>query len=105
MRDRIPVDPRLLVGLLVALALASLDKSILFVVYAACLAPLVLRLVYVPDGQIRRFNDWGDYSYGVYICAFPVQQMLAFLVPTIAPGHDVAVSGASVAIARSSHGS
>jgi peptidoglycan/LPS O-acetylase OafA/YrhL len=44
---------------------------------------LVLHLVYVPGGRIRRFNDWGDYSYGVYIYAFPVQQTLAFFFPAM----------------------
>ena len=81
-RDRIPVGPRLLVGLLAALALASFDKTIFFLVYAACLAPLVLHLVYVPGGRIRAFNDWGDYSLrGRILDAFPVQQTLAFLFP------------------------
>ena len=47
-RDRIPIGPWLLVGILAALVLASFDKTLFFVVYAACLAPLVLHLVYVP---------------------------------------------------------
>ena len=99
-RDRIPVGPRLLVGILAALALASFDKTIFFVVYAACLAPLVLHLVYVPGGRIRAFNDWGDYSYGVYIYAFPVQQTLAFLFPAMSLAGMMASSAVvSVAIA------
>ena len=99
-RDRIPVGPRLLVGLLAALALASFDKTIFFVVYVACLAPLVLHLVYVPGGRIRAFNDWGDYSYGVYIYAFPVQQTLALLFPAMSLGMMMGSSAVvSVAIA------
>jgi peptidoglycan/LPS O-acetylase OafA/YrhL len=99
-RDRIPVGPRLLAALLAALVLASFDKTIFFVVYAACLAPLVLHLVYVPGGRIRTFNDWGDYSYGVYIYAFPVQQTLAFLFPAMSLGAMMASSAVvSVAIA------
>jgi len=99
-RDRIPVGPRLLVGLLAALVLASFDKTLFFVVYAACLAPLVLHLVYVPGGRIRRFNDWGDYSYGVYIYAFPVQQTLAFFFRAMSLAGMMASSAiVSVAIA------
>jgi peptidoglycan/LPS O-acetylase OafA/YrhL len=99
-RDRMPMSPRLLIGLLAALALASFDKTIFFVVYAACLAPLVLHLVYVPGGRIRAFNDWGDYSYGVYIYAFPVQQTLAFLFPAMSLAAMMASSAiVSVAIA------
>ena len=81
-------------------ALASFDKTVFSVVYVACLAPLVLHLVYVPGGRIRAFNDWGDYSYGVYIYAFPVQQTLAFLFPAMTLGAMMASSAVvSVAIA------
>jgi peptidoglycan/LPS O-acetylase OafA/YrhL len=99
-RDRIPVGPWLLAGILAALVLASFDKTVFFVVYAACLAPLVLHLVYVPGGRIRAFNDWGDYSYGVYIYAFPVQQTLAFLFPAMTLAAMMASSAfVSIAIA------
>jgi peptidoglycan/LPS O-acetylase OafA/YrhL len=99
-RDRGPVSPWLLVGIVAALALASFDKTVFFVVYVFSLAPLVLHLVYVPRGRIRAFNDWGDYSYGVYIYAFPVQQTLALLFPGLSLGAMMASSAAvSVAIA------
>jgi peptidoglycan/LPS O-acetylase OafA/YrhL len=99
-RDRIPMSPRLLVGILAALVVASFDKTLFFVVYVACLAPLVLHLVYVPGGKIRSFNDWGDYSYGVYIYAFPVQQTLALLFPAMSLAAMMASSAVvSVAIA------
>ena len=66
---------------LACLALASFDKSVFFVAYLLLLAPLVLHLAYIPKGRIRAFNGWGDFSYGVYIYAFPIQQTLAFLFP------------------------
>ncbi len=37
---------------------------------------LVLTLAYLPKGFIRQFNQMGDYSYGLYIFAFPIQQIL-----------------------------
>jgi len=37
---------------------------------------LVLWLAYIPTGAIRRFNALGDYSYGIYILAFPLQLMI-----------------------------
>jgi peptidoglycan/LPS O-acetylase OafA/YrhL len=99
-RDRIPMSPALLVGLLAGLALASFDKTVFFVVYAASLAPLVLHLAYVPGGRIRSFNDWGDYSYGVYIYAFPIQQTLAHLFPAMSLGAMMASSAlVSIAVA------
>jgi peptidoglycan/LPS O-acetylase OafA/YrhL len=40
---------------------------------------------YVPRGVIRRFNEIGDYSYGLYLYAFPVQQSVVALLPNITP--------------------
>ena len=99
-RDRVPVGPRLLALILAALFIAAFDKTVFLLVYLASLAPLVLHLVYVPRGRIRAFNDWGDYSYGVYIYAFPVQQTLALLFPAMSLAAMMASSATvSVAIA------
>ena len=40
----------------------------------------------VPAGTIRRFNLIGDYSYGLYILCFPIQQTFVMLDPQITPG-------------------
>jgi peptidoglycan/LPS O-acetylase OafA/YrhL len=102
-RDRVPMSRGLLVGLLAALVLVSFDKTVFFLVYAVCLAPLVLHLAYVPGGRIRRFNDWGDFSYGVYIYAFPIQQTLANLFPVMSLAAMMASSAlASLAVAIAS---
>lgn len=43
-----------------------------------------LFFAYTPSPNwIRRLNGTGDYSYGIYLYAFPVQQMIAFLIPTV----------------------
>jgi peptidoglycan/LPS O-acetylase OafA/YrhL len=42
-------------------------------------------LAYVPKGKIRLFNKSGDYSYGIYIYAYPVQQTLIGLAPGLTP--------------------
>ena len=49
---------------------------------ALCLALSywVFWLGYVPGGAIRRFNDLGDYSYGIYIYAFPIQGLAVYLM-------------------------
>lgn len=39
----------------------------------------VLSLAFLPGGILRKFNHLGDYSYGLYIYAFPVQQSLMAL--------------------------
>jgi peptidoglycan/LPS O-acetylase OafA/YrhL len=80
-RDKIPVRPGILFAALGCLMLAAFNPSAFFVAYVVCLAPLVLHLVYLPKGRIRSFNTFGDFSYGVYIYAFPIQQTLALLFP------------------------
>ena len=44
-----------------------------------------LWLAYVPGGRVRGYNRVGDYSYGVYIYAFPVQQSVVALMPGVSP--------------------
>ncbi len=72
------------VGLIIAAAYGY-GTAYYPLLFAAALLYGVLWLAYVPGGAIRRFNDWGDYSYGLYIYAFPVQQALVALWPEIQP--------------------
>ena len=51
----------------------------------------MLWLAYVP-GVLRHFNRFGDYTYGIYIYAFPMQQLLVAMVPGITPEQMIAVS-------------
>jgi peptidoglycan/LPS O-acetylase OafA/YrhL len=53
---------------------------------------LVLALAYLPGGFIRHFNRFGDYSYGLYIYAFPVQQSIAALIPGVGVAAMIALS-------------
>ncbi len=53
--------------------------------FAPLLAYLVLVAAYHPRLQWRAFNRVGDYSYGVYVYSFPIQQSLIQCVPGIDP--------------------
>jgi peptidoglycan/LPS O-acetylase OafA/YrhL len=66
-----------------ALFLTAWSRQLFFSVYAVTLAYIVMYLAYVPSRIIRKYNRLGDYSYGVYIYAFPVQQSLAAILPGI----------------------
>jgi peptidoglycan/LPS O-acetylase OafA/YrhL len=66
-----------------ALLLSMFHKDIYIIVYCITLPYILFFIVYVPDGLIRKFNQFGDYSYGMYIYTFPVQQSLVALYPDI----------------------
>jgi len=60
-------------------------RTVFFWVYMMAVPYIVLYLAYVPSGVVRAFNDFGDYSYGTYIYAFPVQQMVAAVMAPLSP--------------------
>ncbi|MEM9603187.1 MAG: acyltransferase [Pseudomonadota bacterium] len=82
-RDKIVLS-HLILFLLPVLAVSSQTNYYVFrSLYSVGLPFLIFYLAYVPAGGVRHFNRLGDYSYGLYIYAFPVQQSLALLVPGI----------------------
>ena len=58
----------------------------------------------VPAGPIRRFNLIGDYSYGLYILCFPIQQTFVMLDPGITPWALFICSFPAVLFSPSCHG-
>jgi len=83
-RSRIPLDWR--IALVIAILPVVLVKTPLFgYVLAPAIAYLVFAFSYLPAGKIRNFNRLGDYSYGLYIYAFPVQQVVVSLAPEVRP--------------------
>ena len=75
-----------------ALVVSMLDKDVFHVIYSLTLAYLLVCAAYMPSGRIRAFNRIGDYSYGVYIYAFPVQQSVAAIFPGISVGSMFLIS-------------
>lgn len=61
-----------------------LNDTVIAPIYVGLtIAYSTLMLAYKPNGWIRGYNRIGDYSYGLYIYAFPVQQTLVHIMPTI----------------------
>jgi peptidoglycan/LPS O-acetylase OafA/YrhL len=83
LRDRVSLTHTAFWTIALTVLLSILNKTVFAVVYTFSVAYLVLYLAYIPTGPIHRFNKLGDYSYGIYIYAFPVQQTLAAMVPGI----------------------
>ncbi len=91
-RDAIPMSGAIFLALSAALLVSALDARWFNAVYLLSMPYLVLFLAYIPGGAVRRFNDFGDCSYGMYIYAWPVQQISAALLPKIEPLPMFAVS-------------
>jgi len=67
-RDIIYLSSNLFFLFSLVILFSILNKDLFFVMYSVLLPYLVFYLAYVPKGVIRKFNNLGDYSYGIYIC-------------------------------------
>lgn len=87
-QHRLPIH---LLGVLVTLILAVLAKGSMFYAPALALALgyTTFWLAYVPGGAIRAYNRMGDYSYGVYIYAMPMQVLVVWLFGPQTPWQNV----------------
>ena len=86
LRDRIVLRGDWFFVCLAALLISSVNEKAFFVAVHLTLAYLVLWLAYIPaNAVVRSYNRLGDYSYGTYIYAFPIQQAVAVLVPGVTP--------------------
>lgn len=85
LKERVIFSPAVFWSSLAMLFLAAMAhrQHVFFVIYALTVAYLLFYIAYIPSGIIRRYNKLGDYSYGVYIYAFPVQQSVAALMPGV----------------------
>lgn len=68
--------------------------SFFFIAYSVTLWYIVLWLAYRPRGLLRIYNLVGDYSYGLYIYAWPIQQATISLLPRLSTLEHIAISGA-----------
>jgi peptidoglycan/LPS O-acetylase OafA/YrhL len=70
---RLPLHGGLL--LLLALVMVLTRGSLLYDLCSALfLSYAVFYVAYIPRGRILQYNRVGDYSYGLYLYAFPIQQ-------------------------------
>lgn len=92
-QDRLPLS---LVGVVGLLLLAALLRSTEGAAYYAALALAIsyttFWLGYVPGGAIRAYNRIGDYSYGIYIYAFPLQGAAVWLFGPQTPLENILYS-------------
>jgi peptidoglycan/LPS O-acetylase OafA/YrhL len=92
LKERVPLSWRLFCAFAIVLALSIVSLNLFFISYNLLMPYMLLFLAYVPSGFIRAYNRLGDYSYGLYIYAYPVQQSAAALHPGISPWQMALVS-------------
>ena len=74
-QDQVRWDGRIAVLLLAASVLA-LGSSAWFVIHMLTLPYLIIYLAYARIPKVAHFGKHGDFSYGMYIFGFPVQQLI-----------------------------
>ena len=84
-RDRVVLSGSAFAICAATVFVSTYNRSAFAICYQLLLGYIVLYLAYIPSGWIREFNRIGDYSYGMYIYAFPIQQIIASLIPGVSP--------------------
>jgi peptidoglycan/LPS O-acetylase OafA/YrhL len=93
LREHITLSRPLFCMLVIALLLSAIiNKHAFLVVYVLSIAYILFYVAYIPSGLIRKYNQVGDYSYGLYIYAFPIQQSVVALVPGVSVWTLLAIS-------------
>lgn len=88
-RDQLPVDGRLALALWL-LPLAAFGTGLpLLPAITVALGYSTIWFGFAVKGPLLAYNRIGDYSYGLYIYAFPVQQLLVHLVPGMSPLENI----------------
>jgi len=64
---------------------ATLMPEVFRLLYILMLPYMVILVAYYPGEKIRAYNQLGDYSYGIYIYAFPIQQLIVSRVQIVSP--------------------
>lgn len=87
-RERLPCNAATLWGSAAALLLVLVtirQHQRLIALVPPLMGIFALSFALVPKGALLAFNRLGDYSYGLYIYAFPIQQALVLLLPGMSP--------------------
>ena len=90
-RDRIPLSWTGIAALL-AFTYATRATSVAVPALMLFLTYATFWLGHVPQGWLRRYNWFGDYSYGMYIYAFPIQGLVVWLFGPTTPVVHIALA-------------
>lgn len=83
-RERIVLSWKIALAL-IALYVVSIHTSYVGIVFYLLVPYLLMTIAYMPLPRLKALARPGDVSYGVYIYAFPVQQLFANWYPSASP--------------------
>jgi peptidoglycan/LPS O-acetylase OafA/YrhL len=78
MRERLPLHPAAFVLALAAVSVMA-ATTVVFELFVIAWGYVVIYLAYAPKTVLLGYNRLGDFSYGFYILAFPIQQLVVHL--------------------------
>lgn len=76
-KDEIPYDIKLFIVAIIVWCI-TLRSQYTDIISFICLPYIVLFISFYPTKYLKNIGKYGDFSYGIYIYAFPVQQLLAY---------------------------
>ncbi len=82
-KDKIYLSKIVFICCILVLALCEGNAKAYFIFHYLFIGYIILCFAYMPGEKIRKFNNLGDYSYGLYIYAYPVTQSVIALNPGI----------------------
>lgn len=73
--------------------LVLVRDSVLFSsLFALWLVYTIFYLGYAPGKTLKKYNRLGDYSYGMYVYAFPVQQLIMYFLDDVTPYENMIIA-------------
>ncbi|MBX2846943.1 MAG: acyltransferase [Acidiferrobacterales bacterium] len=82
-RSKVVLSLPVLALILILVAISSLNRLAFNGVCYFFLGYILLCVAYMPKGILMKFNNLGDYSYGLYIFSYPIQQSIIAWVPNV----------------------
>ncbi len=83
LKEKIFFSLKIWLLIILILCCSTYEVKLFLIMYNLFISYFIVWLAYGPRGFTLNFNLVGDYSYGLYIYAFPVQQSIAASVPGI----------------------
>ena len=83
LKNKIELSRKIFISIIFIFVISTINKHTFYFLYILTLPYILFYIAYIPSGFIRKYNKLDDYSYGVYIYAFPIQQSFAALIPGI----------------------